>query len=337
MSAAPRVTFGIIVLNGEPFTRYCLRALYPFAHEIIVVEGASRHAAHAATEDGHSTDGTLEALRRFKAEEDTDNKLQIVTRDGFWSEKDEQSQAYAERATGDWLWQVDIDEFYQPEEMRRLLEALRTKSDIYAVKVHHRLFMFGFDYLAEGSVRWDPVYRRVWRIFRFGPGCRYASHRPVTIVDDQGRDLKSLGSACADDIVSGFAFNHYSYILPSQARKKLAYYISLGFRGHVREPEDWQANVWERLRDPLHVLHHGRGLSWLLRYRGEHPPEIEHLRADIASGAVQVELRPTKDIERLLSSRWYPVARSLAIGWEKLRWHTVRPARRVARRLLKGN
>ena len=36
----PRVTYGIIVLNGEPFTRYCLRSLYPFAHEIIVVEGA---------------------------------------------------------------------------------------------------------------------------------------------------------------------------------------------------------------------------------------------------------------------------------------------------------
>ena len=38
----PRVTFGIIVLNGEPFTRYCLRSLYPFAHQIIVVEGGTR-------------------------------------------------------------------------------------------------------------------------------------------------------------------------------------------------------------------------------------------------------------------------------------------------------
>ena len=28
----PKVTFGIIVLNGEPFVRYCLRSLYPFAH-----------------------------------------------------------------------------------------------------------------------------------------------------------------------------------------------------------------------------------------------------------------------------------------------------------------
>ena len=50
----PKITFGIIVLNGEPFTRYNLRALYPFAHEIIVAEGASPKAAHAATPDGHS-------------------------------------------------------------------------------------------------------------------------------------------------------------------------------------------------------------------------------------------------------------------------------------------
>ena len=66
----PRVTFGVIVLNGEPFTRYCLRSLYPFAHEIIVVEGAAPGAASIATADGHSSDGTLAALRRFKSEED---------------------------------------------------------------------------------------------------------------------------------------------------------------------------------------------------------------------------------------------------------------------------
>jgi hypothetical protein len=31
--ASPKITFGIIVLNGEPFTRYCLRALYRFAQQ----------------------------------------------------------------------------------------------------------------------------------------------------------------------------------------------------------------------------------------------------------------------------------------------------------------
>ena len=53
----PRVTFGVIVLNGEPFTRYYLRSLYPFAHQIIVVEGPSPGAARIATPDGHSRTG----------------------------------------------------------------------------------------------------------------------------------------------------------------------------------------------------------------------------------------------------------------------------------------
>jgi hypothetical protein len=88
--AAPRVTFGIIVLNGEPFTRHVLRSLYPFAHEIIVVEGSAPGGRNVATPQGHSSDGTLETLRRFQAEEDPAGKVSIVTAedeghpDGFW-------------------------------------------------------------------------------------------------------------------------------------------------------------------------------------------------------------------------------------------------------------
>ena len=100
----PRLTFGLIILNGQPFIRYNLRALYPFAHQIIVVEGAAPGAAEVATADGHSTDGSLAELYRFQAEEDPEQKIEIVTKDGFWSEKDEMSQAYAVRATGDYLW-----------------------------------------------------------------------------------------------------------------------------------------------------------------------------------------------------------------------------------------
>ena len=117
----PKITFGMIVLNGQPFIRYNLRALYPFAHQIIVVEGASPGAANICTLDGHSTDGTSDALWDFKAHEDPEHKLTILTAqdegyaNGFWpGEKHEQSQAYAKRATGDYLWQVDVDEFYKP-------------------------------------------------------------------------------------------------------------------------------------------------------------------------------------------------------------------------------
>ena len=109
-----KISFGIIVLNGEPFTKYCIRQLYPHAHEIIVVEGGSEKARHICPE-GRSNDGTLESLSYMKDFEDPEDKITIVTKEGYWEGKDEQSQAYADRATGDYLWQVDIDEFYKPE------------------------------------------------------------------------------------------------------------------------------------------------------------------------------------------------------------------------------
>src|SRR3546814_19343546 len=71
---SPRITFGMIVLNGEPFLRYNLRSLYPYAHQIIVAEGAAPGARNIATPQGHSRDGTLEVLRRFKQEEDPEDK-----------------------------------------------------------------------------------------------------------------------------------------------------------------------------------------------------------------------------------------------------------------------
>jgi hypothetical protein len=124
-AARPRITFGVIVLNGEPFTRYTLRSLYPFAHEIIVVEGR-RRGVNIATPDGHSRDGTLEVLRRFQAEEDPDR--QGHDRDGrrrrpprrvLARREGRAEPAYASRATGDYLWQVDIDEFYLARTWRR--------------------------------------------------------------------------------------------------------------------------------------------------------------------------------------------------------------------------
>ena len=180
----PRITFGIIVLNGEPFTRYCLRSLYPFAHQIIVVEGGHEDTRAVATLDGHSVDGTLEALQRFKAEEDPLDKVEIVSRDGFWRKTDElgnhrthQSRAYAERATGDYLWQVDIDEFYRPEDMRSVIAMLREQPDVSAVSFRTHSFFGGMRYVAESWYQLDGT-RDFNRLFRWGPGYRYVTHEP---------------------------------------------------------------------------------------------------------------------------------------------------------------
>jgi len=315
MSNPPRVTFGVIVLNGEPFTRYCLRALYPFAQQIIVVEGAAPGAATVAGPDGHSSDGTLDTLQAFKESEDPDHKLLVVTAEdeghhnGFWpGEKHEQSRAYARRATGDYLWQVDVDEFYRPNDMRSVLEMLGRDPQITAMSFKQITFWGGFDYLADGWYlrRGSEIFHR---LFRWGPGYRYVTHRPPTVHDVAERDLRSLKWIHGDVLARrGVHLYHYSLVFPKQVREKCAYYQHAAWaaRGRAR---DWAEHEFMQLSNPFRVHNVYSHPSWLERFRGRHPDQIEAMRRDIAEGRLRIELRPTDDVEQLLRSPAYKTGR----------------------------
>ena len=333
----PKITFGIIVLNGEPFTRYCLRSLYPFAHEIIVVEGGHEGARDIATADGHSTDGTLEVLRRFKREEDPENKLQIVVRDGFWPQKDEfgnsktpQSRAYAERATGDYLWQVDIDEFYRPDEMRIVLDMLAGDRQISAVSFNVHPFWGGFDYVSDGWY-WRRGHLTFHRLFRWGPGYRYSTHQPPTVTDDRGRDLRSLkwvdGEAMAR---RGVRLYHYDHVFPRQVRTKAAFYRRQAPRV-CAEINEWADAGYFRLTRPYHVERHYWLPAWIERYEGPHPPEALRMLQDIRAGKLRVAERRTDDVERLLRSPRYRAGKAALKVLDPLdragRWGRVQATR----------
>ncbi|WP_162913308.1 glycosyltransferase family A protein [Rhodospirillaceae bacterium SYSU D60014] len=312
----PRVTFGIIVLNGEPFTRYTLRALYPFAHEIIVAEGAAPGAQNVASSDGHSRDGTLDILRRFKAEEDPENKVTIVTAEdeghpnGFWpGEKDEQSQAYAKRATGDYLWQVDMDEFYRAEEMARVLAMLRDDPTITAVTFKQITFWGGLDYRVDGwYLRRGATYYH--RLFKWGHGYSYATHRPPTVLDDQGRNLRDLHWIKGETLAArGIHLYHYSLLLPKQVIEKCDYYANAEWAMRAGAVQ-WAQDAFLSLRRPFRVHNVYNFLSWLERYSGPHPDQVQAMIHDVRTGGVSgVSLRETADIERLLASPWYALGR----------------------------
>ncbi len=311
-TSMPRITFGIILLNGRPFIRYNLRALYPFAHQIIVVEGAAPGSAGSATPDGHSLDGSLTELYRFKAEEDPADKLEIVTRDGFWSEKDEMSQAYAKRATGDYLWQVDIDEFYQPQDMQTIVSRLHANPALTAVYFKQISFWGGFDYVTDGwylRQAQDEGPGIVPRIFKWQPGYLYADHRPVTILDGNGRDVRKMnplnGRELADE---GIFMYHYSLLFPKQVAEKSAYYGQADWAKRTGS-EQWAAEVYGGLKRPFRVHNVYQYPSWLERFAGQHPPQIEAMRRDIQDGIIQVELRPTADIDQLLNKPSYKLGR----------------------------
>jgi hypothetical protein len=328
------VTFGVIVLNGEPFTRYTLRSVYPYAHEIIVVEGAAPGARNIATSDGHSRDGTLEALWRFKEEEDPDGKVTIITAeddghaDGFWpGEKDQQSRAYARRATGDYLWQVDIDEFYLAADMERVLVMLAADPGIDAMTFRQITFWGGLDYVVDGWYlrRGAADYHR---LFKWRPGYDYPTHRPPTVVDDQGRDLRTrrwLDAATTAE--QGIRLYHYSLLLPKQVIEKCDYYANADWARRAGAVE-WANEAYLTLQRPFRV-HNVYGYpSWLERYHGPHPEHVLLMIDALRTADGPTSLRPTADIERLLDSRWYAIRRSLIRSLDPL----DRQARRLGRR-----
>jgi len=232
---SPKISFGIIVLNGEPFTRYNLRNIYEFAYEIIIAEGASLKATHIANSEGHSTDGTLEILREFKAKEDPENKITIVTAEdegypnGFWpGEKDEQSQAYAKRCTGDFLWQLDIDEFYDKADIAKIAGLLsKTKKDTCFTVAAHNYFLSP-QIKQVGSYFNHPCFQgepwgRFRRIFSWGEGYQYVSHRPPTVANAYGKIIHKRRKV---DISSnlGVLMHHYSVFSVEKWQAKIQYY-----------------------------------------------------------------------------------------------------------------
>jgi len=345
--AEPRITFAMIVLNGEPFVRYNLRGLYDFAHQIIVVEGAAPHASASATDDGHSTDDTLTAVRSFIENEDPDNKVQLITaedeghRDGFWpGEKDQQSSVCFNRATGDYVWQIDVDEFYHPRDFNRVITMLKADPSITGASFRWHNFWGGFDYLVDG---WK--FREIenetdgaQRLFRWGDGYQFITHRPPTMHDANGRDHCDGNWLGGRQLIKQNIYcHHYGMVFPKQAQQKAAYYKKMWPNHH--DMDQWLTQSFEQLQHPYRILHGTPAPSWLTGFKGHHPPQIEALIDDLCDGNIDLPIRPTADIERLLHRAGYRLATGLlskayplrrAAGW------IPKPARRAIKAILSG-
>jgi len=315
-----RISFGMIVFNGEPFVKYNLSAVYPFAHQIIVVEGACRSSASVSGPDGHSTDRTLESLYRFKRELDPDKKLIIVTAadegyaDGFWPEKDQMSWAYAKRATGNYLWQLDSDEFYHEEEISRLMNILRTKRPDM-VSFPMITFWGSPDYIVDGFYLIRDRHDQIPRIFAWGPGYTYATHRPATVLDEKGMDLRKKHWLRASYLKRMRIYMyHYSLLFPHQVFSKVRYYKDL-WNSRI---DTWEESVYLHLEKPFRAHNAYHHIGWLERFTGDHPAVIRVMMADIKNQTVEVAQRDCADVENLLAKQHYTIATALLLACARI-------------------
>ena len=305
-----RFTFGIIVLNGEPFTRYCIRSIYPYAHEIIIAEGACEGARNVASPEGHSNDGTLELLREIKQFEDPENKITVIIaedeghNDGFWpGEKLEQSQAYAKRATGNYLWQVDIDEFYKDEDIQKIIRMLNNDKTISCISFNQIGFWGGFRFTVNGWY-FKRNLPEIFRIFKWGEGYQLISHRPPRVVDDNKTDVRSVKWIRAHEMKRiGIYMYHYSFVFPKQVFAKSEYYSNSTWLS--LKANDWASSNFIKITRPFRVFIIPDYPSWLEKFSGTHPLGIQHLINSINEKKTNIGERNTADIEKMINSPGY--------------------------------
>lgn len=276
-----KISFVMIVLNGMPFIKCALKAIYDAAHEIIIVEGAVDKCSFAANPDGSSVDGTVDCIRCFP---DPAGKIRLIQ--GMWPEKCEMQNAAISYVTGNYVWLVDSDEIYKSEHINKIRSLLADDPAITQVNFIPDNFWRGFDYLLVSPRFLEPAYH-YRRLFKFKPGSRFSTHRPPTMLwPDTNRsteDMKLLDGTATRKM--GIYPFHYSYVLKSQVFQKIELYRRYGWgECWCIDLEEWYRECFlkwapsnRELIEKNYPVWTGGESSHTIQFHGEHPVSMNDL------------------------------------------------------------
>lgn len=209
-----KLTFGIIVLNGDFFLKQVLDSIYPFAHAICIAEGPVGYWYDKGVRC--STDDTNKILEKYP---DPDRKLRIVH--GHWAEKTEQCQAWFRHVPADTDYVVcrDADEIISAGDMVKLIDYLHAVQPT-SVGFKSNTFYGGFTHCMGGF----EAQHSFKRVLKYEKGSTYLTHRQPTLALDgkpiEGKDI--TGQQLYD--ATGITMWHGSYVSPHGVYDKLRYY-----------------------------------------------------------------------------------------------------------------
>ncbi len=278
----PKVSYAMIVFNGDYVLKQNLENIYPFAENIVIVEGPVLYYRNLGFSS--STDNTIDIIKNFP---DPDKKITLIQ--GQWKEKDDMCQAYMPHLKGDYLWHIDSDELYKPEDTKKIFDYLDNNKDCYSMGFKLYSFYGGFDRYITGVEQAFEVHR----LAKIIPGqSKLKTHRPPTLIwPPTGKTCQEMGHVSFNTTASwGVYIYHYSHVFPKQVKAKMSYYSS------------WTSiiqNYWERLYVPwmraksddekLLVEMPTKGVqewaqrdpAYTAKFNGTHPESIELAKADL--------------------------------------------------------
>ena len=248
--------------NEEQFAEAVLSSIYDEVDRILVIEGAVENRPNS-TEDGHSTDRTLEIVKDFKANRDPDKKLVIISINKPWKNLEEMKQTFLDMSVpGDWLLINDADEFYRPADIKRLRRAIDLEPHVQEFVPNFLHFYGDFEHVAVPGPEWQPQHQRVFKYVR---GMTYNSHPVVT--DPAGHcTYFSPHYQSRRVMLNDFFIYHYGYAragMDEIMKQKQAYYkAELAQHDGADKKFDKKVQDWFDGTEPV------------LQYDGEHPSVI---------------------------------------------------------------
>lgn len=274
-----KVAFGMIVFEGDFVLKQCLEQVYPFADQILISEGPVEYWQSKGKKT--SEDDTNKILHEFP---DPDKKITIIH--GQFKEKDEQCRSYMPflKEDIDYLWNLDSDEVYKTEDLKKIINFLNTERPT-SIGIQSCTFFGGFEYYLTG---FELNTDNFLRIFRVVPGCTWATHRPPTINYPPGSGIikKHVTSKWMFDNL-GVQMYHYSYVFDRQVKNKVSYYKEKISRDSCID--NYYDNVYlpwvngddiikkeiEKNYMGVHEFKpHVRGECYPKKFEGEHPESI---------------------------------------------------------------
>lgn len=163
--------------NEEALIKHTMRSIYDEVDKIIVIEGATV-ARPNRTEDGHSTDATVERIQEFIEEEDKDNKVLFVQNTRPFIDLEEMKNTFLHHVEeDDWLIINDADEFYRPEDIRRIRDLTYIYPDAREFVPLFLHFYRDLKHIKKPDEENQPQHQR---IVKFTHGMHWKSHPVMT-------------------------------------------------------------------------------------------------------------------------------------------------------------
>jgi hypothetical protein len=159
--------------NEERMIQAVMGSIYDEVDRILVLEGATVSRPNR-TPDGHSVDGTVAQIEDFIKNHDPENKVTLIQRGRPFVDLEEMKNTFLHYINDkEWVIINDADEFYLPEDIRRIRELTYIYDDAIEFVPMFLHFYRDTKHIVKPDEENQPQHQR---IFRYRDSMHYRSH-----------------------------------------------------------------------------------------------------------------------------------------------------------------